>query len=108
MHMNDFTWKHFVKETLSDVDGNWSSKRVVLFIGVGLYVIAFFATTFFHYTVVDSIMNVMTSIILGGLGVTAAERFGKKLSDDGDGSKSVETSTAIAIAPTSPLSQQGR
>ena len=95
MHMNDFTWKHFVKETLSDVDGNWSSKRVVLFISVTLFVIAFFATTFFHFIVMDSIMNVMASVILGSLGVTAAERFGKSFSDGGNGNGNGITDAAI-------------
>ena len=81
MDTTKFTCKSFIKGTLSDVDGHWSSKRVVTGIGIMLFVIYFFANLVFDATVEAGILNVLTSIILTGLGVTVAERFGKKFDD---------------------------
>jgi len=77
-HIKDFHWRAFIKLTLSDVDGAWSSKRVITAIGMALFTVAFFANTFWHFTTDASIMNILGAIITGGLATTASERFGKK------------------------------
>jgi hypothetical protein len=76
-HFNSFTIRSFIKDTLSDLEGHWSMKRFTVAVGMFLFVIAFFANTFFHYAIDASIMNVLTTIIVAGLAVTGAERFGK-------------------------------
>lgn len=81
-HLNEYSFRSFVKDTLSDLEGHWCAKRVTIAIGVGLFVTAFFANTFFHYTVDSAIMGVITTIIVSGLAVTGAERFGKGFDDN--------------------------
>lgn len=87
-HVGDL--RGFIKETLSDVDGNWSSKRIITTIGMFLFIIAFFASTFWGFKLDTTIMNVLDTIIISGLAVTVAERFGKAFPEGGNppGSKS--------------------
>lgn len=53
-----------------------SSKRVVTFLAFIFCSIAFFANLFFGYTIDDKLFDGMMYIVIAGLGVTAAERFG--------------------------------
>jgi hypothetical protein len=96
-----FTLKWFIKDTLSDVDGAWSAKRATILIGLILFIVAFIASTFFHFTVDSAILNVLATIILTGIGATASERFGKKFVVDGDSSS--RTSTITAVTTTSSV-----
>lgn len=54
-----------------------SSKRVVTLLAFAFCSIAFFANTFFGYKVDPHLYDGMMYIVIGGLGVTVAERFAK-------------------------------
>lgn len=68
---------------LTDVDGNWSSKRLltlsafVLFVGVCI-------GAMFGHTVSDAIVNANVTVMMTGLAATASERFGKKFDAKSD------------------------
>lgn len=58
-------------------DSGISSKRVITFLAFIFCSIAFFANIFFGYSVDPHLYDGMMYIVIGGLGVTVAERFAK-------------------------------
>ncbi len=62
-------------------DQGISSKRLVTFFAFVFCSIAFFANLFFGYTIDSNLFEGMMYIAIAGLGVTAAERFASKGSE---------------------------
>ena len=67
----------FLKEMLSD-DAKISSKRTVGFAAFFMLICSWGADTFSAFEVKDKILECFMYISVVGLGVTAAEKFGKK------------------------------
>ena len=67
----------FLKEMLSD-DAKLSSKRTVGFASFFMLICSWGADTFSAFEVKDKILECFMYITVVGLGVTAAEKFGKK------------------------------
>lgn len=59
-------------------DDGISSKRLVTFLAFICCTIAFFANLFFGYKIDTNLFDGMMYIVIGGLGVTVAERFASK------------------------------
>jgi hypothetical protein len=55
-----------------------SSKRFITLMAFGLMAIGFIANLFWDFTIEAFIYESMQWIVIGGLGFTASERFGKK------------------------------
>ena len=68
---------NFLKEMLSD-DAKISSKRTVGFASFFMLICSWGADTFTAFEVKDKILECFMYISVVGLGVTAAEKFGKK------------------------------
>jgi hypothetical protein len=68
---------NFLKEMLSD-DAKISSKRTVGFASFFMLICSWGADTFSAFEVKDKILECFMYITVVGLGVTAAEKFGKK------------------------------
>ena len=68
---------NFLKEMLSD-DAKISSKRTVGFAAFFMLICSWGADTFSGFEVKDKILECFMYITVVGLGVTAAEKFGKK------------------------------
>jgi hypothetical protein len=68
-----------MKSMLADgVDGSLSSKRVVTFIAFLLCVTAFVSNLFWGLKMDPDMYKGMMYIVIGGLGVTASEKFAPK------------------------------
>ena len=67
----------FIQEMLSS-DAKISSKRTVGFAAVIMLIASWGADTFSSFEVKDKILECFMYISVVGLGVTAAEKFGKK------------------------------
>ena len=67
----------FLREMLSS-DANVSSKRAVGFASFFMLICCWGADTFTAFEVKDKILECFMYITVVGLGVTAAEKFGKK------------------------------
>ena len=67
----------FLKEMLSD-DAKISSKRTVGFASFFMLICSWGADTFSAFEVKEKILECFMYITVVGLGVTAAEKFGKK------------------------------
>ena len=68
---------NFLKEMLSD-DAKISSKRTVGFASFFMLICSWGADTFTAFEVKDKILECFMYISVVGLGVTAAEKFGRK------------------------------
>ena len=68
---------NFLKEMLSD-DAKISSKRTVGFASFFMLICSWGADTFSAFEVKEKILECFMYISVVGLGVTAAEKFGKK------------------------------
>ena len=68
---------NFLKEMLSD-DAKISSKRTVGFASFFMLICSWGADTFSAFEVKEKILECFMYITVVGLGVTAAEKFGKK------------------------------
>ena len=67
----------FLKQMLSS-DAKISSKRFIGFASFVMLIASWVANTFFQYDIKDQIIENFMYICVVGLGVTAAEKFGKK------------------------------
>lgn len=67
-----------IKMLSGESESNPSSKRVITFLAFLLIATAFFAELFFEKKVSPQTFEAITYIVLGGLGFTATEKFGKK------------------------------
>lgn len=67
----------FIKEMLSS-DAKISSKRTIGFAAFIMLIASWGADTFWAFEVKDKILDCFMYISVVGLGVTAAEKFGKK------------------------------
>jgi len=75
--------KTFLQSMFQDgVDGSWSSRRIVTFLAFIFCSIAFFANLFFSYDIKEYIFEGMMIIAISGLGVTVAEKFVSRQSDN--------------------------
>ena len=68
---------NFIKEMLSS-DAKISSKRFIGFASFVMLIASWVANTFWQYEVKDMILENFMYITVIGLGVTAAEKFGRK------------------------------
>ena len=59
-------------------DDGISSRRLITFLAFICCVVAFFANLFFGYKIDTNLFDGMMYIVIGGLGVTVAERFASK------------------------------
>ena len=71
-----------ISGALKDVDGSYSSKRVLAFIALALYGVGFIADTFTPHKVTPHLADGLMIIILGGIGSALAERFTSRLSPE--------------------------
>tara|TARA_Y100000114_G_C11741424_1_gene319135 strand:- start:1369 stop:1578 length:210 start_codon:yes stop_codon:yes gene_type:complete len=67
----------FIKQMLSS-DAKISSKRFIGFASFFMLVCSWVANTFWQFEIKDQILENFMYITVVGLGVTAAEKFGKK------------------------------
>ena len=67
----------FLKQMLSS-DAKISSKRFIGFASFFMFVCSWVANTFWQFEIKDQILENFMYICVVGLGVTAAEKFGKK------------------------------
>lgn len=69
---------NYIHMTLSG-DGNTpSSKRVIILVCTILMITGFLGNEFFHKTVDTNMFNSIMYIIIGGMGITGAEKFAPK------------------------------
>lgn len=73
--MAGFNLGNILKQAFQDVDGQFSSKRLITIGSFFLMVIGFFVSTFSVFRVPDNIYNNLMYIVLGGLGIIGTERF---------------------------------
>ena len=66
-----------LKEVFKDVDGNFSSKRVVTLVAMLLVSIAFIANMFFGVTINQPMYNGLLNIVMIGTGFIGLEKFSK-------------------------------
>lgn len=59
-------------------DGGISSRRLITFLAFICCAVAFFANLFFGFKIEPNLFDGMMYIVIGGLGVTVAERFATK------------------------------
>ncbi len=64
-----------LKQALQDIDGSFSSKRLITIGSFFLMAIGFGVSTFTVFRVPDNIYNNLMYIVLGGLGISGTERF---------------------------------
>ena len=68
-----------LKSMLQDgIDGSWSSKRTITFLAFLLLATGFVAEMFFEKNVNPTTYEYMMYIVIGGLGITASEKFVSK------------------------------
>ena len=67
----------FLKSLLSS-DGRVSSKRLITLLAFIVIAGGFVGNMIWKYTIDAGIFDNLTYVVLGGLGFTASERFGKK------------------------------
>lgn len=70
--------KHFIKQIITGVDGNYSSKRVITLLSFLLVSIAFVSNIFFDIAMKEGIFISMLGFTASGLGFTALDHFSKK------------------------------
>jgi len=68
----------FLKDMLTDIDGDISSKRVITFLAFLLCSVAFVSNIFWKYEVDTKLFEDMMYIVIAGLGFTASEKFSVK------------------------------
>ena len=68
----------FLKDMLTDIDGDISSKRVITFLAFLLCSVAFISNIFWKYQVDTKLFEDMMYIVVAGLGFTASEKFTSK------------------------------
>jgi hypothetical protein len=70
--------KEYIKGILSDSDGSPSSKRAILILCTILMATGYIANLFWKYTVEEFMFNSIMYIVIGGMGITGAEKFAPK------------------------------
>jgi hypothetical protein len=68
----------FLRDMLTDIDGDISSKRVITFLAFLLCSVAFISNIFWKYEVDNTLFENMMYIVVAGLGFTASEKFSVK------------------------------
>jgi hypothetical protein len=68
----------FLRNMLTDIDGDISSKRVITFLAFLLCSVAFISNIFWKYQVDTKLFEDMMYIVVAGLGFTASEKFTSK------------------------------
>jgi hypothetical protein len=68
----------FLRDMLTDIHGNISSKRVITFLAFLLCSVAFISNIFWKYEVDNKLFENMMYIVVAGLGFTASEKFSVK------------------------------
>jgi hypothetical protein len=69
---------NFLKRAISDVDGQISSKRLVVFLCTFALLITWASNLWCNATLDEFIFEGLLYIVVVGLGVTAAEKFSRK------------------------------
>jgi len=64
-----------IKQIMSDINGNLSSKRLVTFISLALIVAGYVANLVYGKVVDQNMFNSVMYIVVAGLGFTGAEQF---------------------------------
>lgn len=64
-----------LNQIMSDINGNLSSKRLVMFIAMLMIVTGYLANVFLGKTVDQNMFNSIMYIVIAGLGITGAEQF---------------------------------
>ena len=72
------TFKKVISQIFQDVDGMFSSKRVVAAIGTVVLLVAFIADLAFQLTITQFIFDGFLYLVLGALGITAVEPFANR------------------------------
>ena len=67
-----------INECCKDIDGAYSSKRVIAFIAFGLFVLGFGLAVFTSVVPPEYLMQDLVYIVGGALGFVGLERFGRK------------------------------
>ncbi len=70
--------KDFLKQVFRDVDGQYSSKRFVVFISIGILIATWVGNFFYQMQIAEFIFEGFLYITVIGLGVTTAEKFSRK------------------------------
>jgi len=85
---------NFLKQVLSDVDGQGSSKRVMSFAILALLFIIALGVTFFHASFQEQIWQDLIYTLLTGFGLITSEKFTKRgIRNDATTSNENSTST---------------
>ena len=67
--------KTYVHDLLADGNGSPSSKRMITMIGTLLMATGFLANLFGGYKIDEFIFNAVMMVVIGGMGITGAEKF---------------------------------
>lgn len=65
----------YLTEVLRDVDGGYSSKRLVVIVAMLSILVAFFANLFYDMSIEQFMFDGMMYIVIAGLGFVGAEKF---------------------------------
>ena len=74
-----------ISGALKDIDGSYSSKRILAFMALAFYGVGFLADTFTDSKVPPHLADGLMIIILGGIGSALAERFAPKAKPEASG-----------------------
>lgn len=69
---------NYLHKIIADPNGSPSSKRVITMICTVLMVVGFLANLFGGYKIDEFIFNAVMMVVIGGMGITGAEKFAPK------------------------------
>jgi len=73
-----------IRDIMSDINGNLSSKRVIMFIAMTLIIIGYMSNLIWGKTVDQNMFNSVMYIVVAGLGFTGAEQFAPRAFNKSD------------------------
>jgi len=68
----------YIKNMMADPSGSPSSKRWIVLLCTILMATGYIANLFWQYTVEEFMFNAIMYIVIGGMGITGAEKFAPK------------------------------
>lgn len=95
--MNLINPKVNLSEVFQDVNGSLSHKRVITIVAFLLFCFAFAINIFFSIEIDINMINTIEMIILGGMGVSVIEHFGRKKDESFKNSKKIEETASTLI-----------
>jgi len=76
--MNFSAIGNYIHQILAESNGTPSSKRVIVMICTILMAVGFIGNEFYGKTIDPNIFNSIMFVVIGGMGITGAEKFAPK------------------------------